>query len=51
LLAKIRRQEYIKHRETHRFNVENPFNTKGKNHERQPAKTSLYRRRDYKIAH
>jgi hypothetical protein len=30
-----------------RFNVENPLNTRGKNHGRQPARTSLYRESGY----
>jgi len=33
----------IKLQETQGFNVENPSNAKGKNHGRQPARTSLYR--------
>jgi len=33
----------IKLKETQGFNVENPSNAKGKNHGRQPARTSLYR--------
>ena len=32
-----------KPQEDTRFNVENPSNAKGKNHGRQPARTSLYR--------
>jgi hypothetical protein len=34
LLAKIRQQEQIKHRDTHRFNVKNLSNMKEKNHGR-----------------
>jgi len=33
----------IKLQETQGFNVENPSNAKGKNHGRQPTRTSLYR--------
>jgi hypothetical protein len=33
----------VKLKETQEFNVKNPSNTKGKNHGRQPARTSLYR--------
>jgi hypothetical protein len=36
MLAKIRQQEWIKHKKTR--NVENPSNTKGKNYGCRPAK-------------
>jgi hypothetical protein len=39
---KIKQQGYT------RFNVENSLNTRGKNHERQPASTSLWSESGYK---
>jgi len=40
---KMMKTTKIKLQETQGFNVENPFNAKGKNYGRQPARTSLYR--------
>jgi hypothetical protein len=37
----------IKPQETRDLNLENPLNTRGKNHGRQPATTSLYRESGY----
>ena len=40
---KTTKNNEIKPQKTRGFNVENPSNAKGKNHGRQPARTSLYR--------
>lgn len=42
-----RKSKGIKPQRTSRFNVENPPNTRGKNHGRQPARTSLCRELGY----
>ena len=40
---KMTKNRKIKPQKTRGFNVENSSNAKGKNHGRQPARTSLYR--------